>query len=267
MVVGARNLTMKNGIVWGTSLVLAMLPAWSQDQTESGTFQDLATALASPETVKILEIKEGDPDIDRIGELRKCVSLEKLVLHHCGLREFPDLSNLPWLTHLDVSFNEFDQVPETITNLSGLKSFAMFENQLERLPKSIGKMKSLKHLFLGKNPNLDIEDAIDKLKPLQKLENLGFGGIAMTSLPEAIGELNGLTLLWIANTGLRSLPDSLSKLKNLETLVLSGCKFDRLPNVVERLSQLKTIVLTDNPMNDDEIDRIEALLPDLKITR
>lgn len=258
---------MKNGFVRGACFLLAGLPAWAEVPLAGGTFEDLATALASPAEVRVLEIKQGDPNVGRIAELSECVNLEKLVLHRCNLSEFPDLSKLPRLTYLDLSFNAFDHVPETVTKLSGLQSFAMFGNRLSELPNGIEGLKELRYLFLGQNPDLNIEDAIVKLKPLDKLENLGFGGIAISSLPAAIGELKSLKLLWLANTGLHTLPETISRLDNLETLVLTGCKFERLPEVVERLPRLQSVVLKGNPVSEEEIDRIKARFPDLQIRR
>lgn len=98
------------------------------------------------------------------------------------------------LEYLDLSFNEFQYLPENIDTLKKLTYLAIDYSYLKTLPNSIGNLRNLKHLSL-------LESEI-------------------TELPESIGNLQNLEILNLNSNHLKILPKSIYKLQNLKKLYL-----------------------------------------------
>jgi Leucine-rich repeat (LRR) protein len=74
---------------------------------------------------------------------------------------FPDeLLTIEKLEHLDLSFNQIEDLPEGIGNLINLKFLNLSNNLLNKSPADMGKLKNLKTLILNGNsiPAQDINE-------------------------------------------------------------------------------------------------------------
>ena len=71
------------------------------------------------------------------------------------------------IVDLDLSFQDLEQVQETIGRLQNLKSLRL--KGLEQVPESIGHLQNLKILFISSNHLEQVSEAIGQLKKLELL--------------------------------------------------------------------------------------------------
>lgn len=141
------------------------------------------------------------------------------------LREL-NFSALPFLTHIDLSFNGLNgEIPPAIASLAELSYLDLTSNSLRgQIPFEIGNMGRLSQLGLGLN-NLTgpIPASLGNLTKLVELvlnQNLLTG-----SIPEELGKLTGLQSLGLSDSLLSGqIPESLGNLTALSILHLYGNK-------------------------------------------
>ena len=80
-------------------------------------------------------------------------------------------------------------IPESIRNLTGLKSLELYSNPLTTFPESILRIDNLEELILYNNQFTSLSDSIGDLSNLKKLI---ISNNQLTSLPESIGDLSNL---------------------------------------------------------------------------
>jgi len=100
---------------------------------------------------------------------------------------------------------------------------------------------------------------------------LNLGGNQLTTLPDSIGNLTNLNTLnlggnkYLGGNQLTTLPKSIGNLNNLNELYLENNQLTTLPDSIENLTNLTHLYLNDNPISADELERIQALLPNCDI--
>ena len=87
----------------------------------------------------------------------------------------------------------------------------------------------------------------------------------IVNLPESIGNLQQLQDLYLSNNSLTALPDSIGNLHQLRDLDLSNNNLTALPESICNLQQLRYLYLIGNPINEEEKNRINSLLPNCNI--
>ena len=115
----------------------------------------------------------------------------------------------PMLTHLDLSCNRLEALPQVICTLALLEELQLFGNQLTCLP-----------------------DAIAGLRVLRKLQAVAN---RLVELPATIGQLACLEVLDVEDNALTSLPSTLGALPRLSTLRADGNPLQAPPPEVVRL--------------------------------
>ncbi len=145
----------------------------------------------------------------------------------------------PGLLRLELGENNLSGLPSSIGNLKKLTFLNISTNNLTELPKSIGNLTSLRiiHLF----------------------DNL------LTSLPESIGNLKNLKALHIGINQLDTLPQSIRKLTELQYLDVRNNKLTTLSELIGGLRKLDEINVHHGQLSEQEISRIKAALPHIKI--
>lgn len=145
------------------------------------------------------------------------------------------------------------KLPETIGNLTKLKSLVVLENGFSGdLPSSICNLKSLKRMVFAANSFKGmIPNCFKELKELLILDlsRNSFSG----SLPSSIGDLASLLKLDLSNNLLQgNIPQEIGSLKNLTLMDLRKNRFSGgLSNNIEKIQSLTELVLSGNPMSED----------------
>ncbi|XP_010486706.1 PREDICTED: receptor-like protein 12 [Camelina sativa] len=159
------------------------------------------------------------------------------------------LQNLPFLTTLDLSFNDFyGQVPSLIGNFPHLTTLNLSMNQLSgQIPSSIGNLSHLTTLRLsGNNFSGRIPSWIENLFHLTSLQ-LSLNNLS-GRIPSWIGKLPHLTVLILEENNLAGeIPSSIGNLSHLTLLSLSGNNLvGEIPSSIGNLSQLTYLSLSGN---------------------
>lgn len=76
-------------------------------------------------------------------------------LSHNQLKSIPDFPLLENLSHLDLSSNQFQTIPQSILNLHSLKVFLIDSNQLKEIYPDICQLQKLKEIRFKSNPLKD----------------------------------------------------------------------------------------------------------------
>lgn len=143
-----------------------------------------------------------------------------------------------WRNHrksLDVSSDNLQILPESITNLTHLKRLYLSCNRLTTLPKGIGKLTKLRHLHLDQNRLTILPESIENLTRLTRLD---LSHNQLTKLPKTIGNLSKVSMLDISYNPLESLPN------NLVTLKIDEFQWEYFQYQICNLTTLKTLRLS-----------------------
>jgi Leucine-rich repeat (LRR) protein len=176
-------------LLWGHSSQ-AQSPA---DRIQAGReFTSLDEALRNPEEVYRLNLSGQTVQLsDSLWS--KFTNLQYLSLKNDGLREIPEgIGSLRSLKVLDLSGNDFKELPPTFVNLTNLEE-----------------------LFLNEERNLKLEKSIPILSQLPSLRLLHLENNALKKLPKNVFMLNRIESLYLNKNRFSELPQELKSLKNL----------------------------------------------------
>jgi internalin A len=153
-----------------------------------------------------------------------------LSLHGLGLTKLPEsIRQMTHLRSLYLTDNQFTELPDSVTRLTQLQLLSLNGNQITELPESITRLTQLRELYLINNGLKVLPGAVTRLIQLQ---TLGLMRNGLTELPESIGQLTQLKVLYLEDNNLASLPISLLNLKQLKNLYLHGNESLGLPTEV-----------------------------------
>ena len=157
------------------------------------------------------------------------------------------------VVHLDLSFNEIEQLPESFCKLINLKVLYLRRNLLKALPKAFEELKMLEELDLSENRFKALPKEIfahsDKLQKLNmnanQLETFEFVGMA---------ENSELQYLFLAQNKLKKIPMDIKKFKNIKYVNLDENEiFEVDPNLNEEIQYDLEITLYNNKKNFEPI--------------
>ena len=233
------------------------------------SFNNLAQALASPERVTSLSIKEYDPNIKhlppKLGALINLKELEISCLEN--LEDIPvEIGQLKKLEKIIIDNGNGCgmnvSIPASIGDLTNLKVLRLYgaldpgeigssgpgpSSKIKPLPATIAKLQSLEELDLGRNRLQTIPPEISNLKNLKKLE---LDADDLHNIPSFIGELKNLRELSIRLNHVIKLPQSLSKLSGLRISMGNNCL--KLKDQVELRRQFPSATFDfENEYDDD----------------
>ncbi len=169
-------------------------------------------------------IRDGKIDASNLNvtnaELKKLPKYDDqvkiLVLSHNRLRAVPEsLGNLTSLRSLVLSHNRLRAVPESLGNLHSLLNLSLDNNQLRFLPESLGNLTSLTNLILRGNQLRVLPESLGNLASLERLD---LSRNELETIPDAFGKLTSLRLVGLCDNHLQTLPDALHNLPALQFL-------------------------------------------------
>jgi Leucine-rich repeat (LRR) protein len=162
------------------------------------------------------------------------------------LRTLPEsIGNLTSLRSLFLLNHNLITIPESLGNLTSLRYLSFKSNKLETIPESIGNLKFLEYLILDNNPLKSIPESIGNLSLLKELY---LAGTKLTMLPKCIGNLSSLRYLSLENNQLTTLPVSIGNLSLLNTLLLGENRLEVLPETIGNLKSLRVLKLVGNDL-------------------
>uniref|UniRef100_A0A7N2MTJ2 Leucine-rich repeat-containing N-terminal plant-type domain-containing protein n=2 Tax=Quercus lobata TaxID=97700 RepID=A0A7N2MTJ2_QUELO len=121
----------------------------------------------------------------------------------------PLLSELQYLTFLDVSYNDFNhtQIPKSIASLSNLRHLDFYHANFGRnIPFQLGNLSSLQHLDLGRN-NFNEPENLEWLRPLSSLSFLCMSSVNLSKVNNWLHVVNQLPYLTVLLLHACSLPN------------------------------------------------------------
>lgn len=159
---------------------------------------------------------------------------------------------------LDLSFEHYDDLPDSLFQHLLLRSLTMHGCSLKYLSKSISNLPLLEELDLSDNFQLQtISPEISKLKKLWRLD---LEGNRLETLPDSFAELSALRFLYLHRNQLKSLPENFGQLQELRRLSLYSNPIQVLPDSFRLLKKLKDLYLPKISLFPEPILDLSALL-------
>ncbi|XP_033096129.1 leucine-rich repeat-containing protein 63-like isoform X2 [Anneissia japonica] len=173
------------------------------------------------------------------------------------ISELPEITPLMRsLTYLNLSFNDFWDLPPEILNLKQLEVLKMRNNPIKELPQDIYKLKKLRTLVVSFCLISSLPMSLYTL-PLQFLD-LSYNRISY--LPNELKQLKQLRALNVEGNQLAALPAGSLKLSNLYHLRVKNnymhpyLWFENSTNNPQRLSDMSALVLKQHELENAYVD-------------
>jgi len=131
---------------------------------------------------------------------------------------------------------DIKKIPESINNLSCLKSIGLWKGDISEIPETLFEIKSLESLSIHDNKIKKIPKSIHKLKNLRVLSITG--GL-LTEFPDFIGDLENLDILQLDENQIKKIPEPIGNLINLHFLDLNHNRVSKLPDSIGNLPLLR----------------------------
>lgn len=176
------------------------------------------------------------------GELKGCTRLKL----SCNLNKFPSeiYSLADTLELLDLSANNFSELPEDFFRFQKLKILFLSENNFTTFPKVLSKCLNLEMIGFKTNKISNIDE--DSFPP--KLRWLILTNNKLKTLPKSIGKCNRLQKLMLAGNYLEVLPAELGLCTDLELLRISANRIKELPSLLFSLPKLAWLAFAGNEL-------------------
>ena len=152
-------------------------------------------------------------------------------------RSWDDLmANADKIIYLDCSRNQLTSLPESIGNLTQLKTFYCSSNKLTTLPESIGNLTQLQRICCKSNQLTALPESIGNLTQLQYFS---CAQNQLTILPEWIGNLTQLNAFYCGYNRLTALPESIGNFTQLQEFCCRYNQLTILPEYIWNIAQLQ----------------------------
>ncbi|MEO5585275.1 MAG: leucine-rich repeat domain-containing protein [Flavobacteriales bacterium] len=149
------------------------------------------------------------------------------------------LQNPDSVYRLDLSHKKLKVVPEEIRQLKNLNALDLGRNKLKDLPGWMNELQYMQEFSAGRNKFTKIPNSVCQWKHLKRLD---MHQNHIEGLPACMGSLKELFSLDLWSNDLGEFPDEISSMKALRFMDVRVIQFSQ-----------------------DEMDRITALLPSVKI--
>uniref|UniRef100_A0A665UBK5 Leucine rich repeat containing 10B n=1 Tax=Echeneis naucrates TaxID=173247 RepID=A0A665UBK5_ECHNA len=173
--------------------------------------------------------------------------LEKLYVCGNSLRTLPDsISQLQGLRILALDFNKLEDVPMAVCELTNLTRLYLGSNRLMTLPPELRNLRSLRCLWVESNYFMTFPRV---LYDLPQLKSLQIGDNRLKTLPPDLWRMEALRGLWLYGNRFDTFPKVLLRMENLEILDVDRNKISEFPSL-RRLHALRLFSYDHNPVND-----------------
>lgn len=139
------------------------------------------------------------------------------------------LENPEAVTHLNLAYSNWDEIPKEIGQFKQLKTLDLSNNSWKTLPDEFTKLEQLESLKLKNIKDIKPLNVFSTLSQIKTLESLDLEGSILVFLPEVSQELKTLKSLNLKSTYLEEIPKNIVQLQQLEYLNLADNNFTRLP--------------------------------------
>jgi hypothetical protein len=167
----------------------------------------------------------------------------------------------------DSQFEIILKIPSAFNSYMRIRKIAISDGmnptlaELDYLP--LEMLESTKEMeFL---PYSNIKIIPDRIGDLKNLISIKLNFNKIQNIPESIGNLTKLQELLLSDNKIQSVPESIGNLTNLVVLELSNNKIKALPNSFKNLTSLRRLYLDGNEIPEEEIEKLEELLPKCRI--
>jgi len=172
--------------------------------------------------------------------------LREISLQYNEFNEFPEellSKNLINLEKIDLSNNNLDFIPLTISILPFLKELKLDSNNFYKFPINILSLVSLRVLSISNNFIGILPENLCNLKNLEKFIAIN---CHLIDLNKNFGKLTNLRELFLANNSLRKFPDSFKNLSKLEVLDIENNLIKQIPTYFSKFKKLKSLNINFN---------------------
>lgn len=192
--------------------------------------------------------------MNNLQNIEGLINLKVLYLRNFQIINLPNLSNLTSLTNLYLSNNgiriannydndalNFTNMESLLQNLTNLKELNLSYNEIQLIPDTITQLTNLENLDFSNNPHLKVLPI--NFGNLNKLKNLNLSFCSIEKIPNTFSELTELELLnlsknKIEENELKNICSLIKKFPNLKELYLNGNKLVNLdPEIFNIISQ------------------------------
>uniref|UniRef100_A0A8C5PEI0 Leucine rich repeat containing 58 n=1 Tax=Leptobrachium leishanense TaxID=445787 RepID=A0A8C5PEI0_9ANUR len=183
----------------------------------------LPSQVANFSSLHLLDISNNN--MAYIGEeILALTKLKTLLAKNNRLDEFsiPKQLGSMKLEVLNLSGNQFEEIPSQILELQSLKTLSLGGNRLKSIPVEIDNLISLEFLYLGGN--------------------------FITSIPSELANLPYLSYLVLCDNRIQSVPPQLAQVYSLRSLSLHNNLLTFLPREILSLVHLQELSLRGNPL-------------------
>lgn len=194
--------------------------------------------------------------------------LKKLVITRSKFSAIPDeLNQLEQLEELEIRAGTDTPIitfPKSLSNLKRLKTLkfsSYYDDDYPPFPAAFCELENLEALEIAR-----FFDYPAAFANLQKLTYLKIGNYRLTAFPKVIFKLKNLKKLYASCCRIAALPEELGQLQALEKIHLHGNRISKIPAVLAQLPNLKHFNIGYNDLPKSEVERLKALLPNVKLT-
>lgn len=149
-------------------LVLFISLSFSAFTQKDGYYNNLDSALKTPDNVRILDLKKKRLKEFPI-EILKLNNLEKLILSRNSISFVPcEITNLKKLKYLDLSSNNIDALPNEMS-LMKIDSLILWDNPIRKFPREFSKIGLLYLDLRAIQMNKEEQEVIKSIFPYTKI--------------------------------------------------------------------------------------------------
>ncbi|KAK5103672.1 hypothetical protein LTS08_003090 [Lithohypha guttulata] len=237
------------------------------------SLRSLPIGIRRLQQLRTLNLSSNNIDITVFSIIGELANLQELRLAKDGLHgDMPSLSfSLPSLQVLDLSDNQLDQLPSSISELRNLQRLFLGGNrlssiQLESLPseslieldlsrnmltssftgQGIHKFEKMQSLDISFN---NIEYLCSNFFELPLLQTVGLHNNRIDTLPDMSGCAN-LTTITASNNALTSIPEGLYSLTKLRNIDLSSNNIRTIGSEIAAMENLSNFNIAGNPLRE-----------------